>query len=330
MKRLFIIDCYPSDDKDIEILNQCIESIKPLGYHILIVSHLHIPQKTTKLVEYVIYDSNNTFLDAHYTPFWWMYMNDLKIQINNAGHTLPICRNMNTSIHMAKCLGYEDFIFMESDIIFNIKDLNTLKSYLDDAFVAQNKQMLFFRPEEYRDCEGSYVYETLLFAGKSSFFLDTFVPPLDQEQWLSIPMGYTLELSFYERFSHKEDEFYLIKDHSSNIFDSSQVNLSRYGLFNCEVVYNEIIPDEPVFFVMNSLIENQPKDVEIYIDGALHKTMTLYKSQYWFDSYRFNNSVIDVLVYDNASEKRLFMKKQFVMSKSNMDIFKDKGTIKSK
>ncbi len=131
MKRLFIIDTYPSDEKDKNILKRCIESIKPLGYDILIVSHLPIDTDIASSVNYVIYDFNNTFLIAHYTPFWWMNQPSFRVQINNAGHTLPICRNMNTSINMAKCLGYDEFIFMESDIVFEETDLNLLKNILD-------------------------------------------------------------------------------------------------------------------------------------------------------------------------------------------------------
>ena len=328
MKRLFIIDTYPSDEKDVDILNKCISSIQPLGYDIMIVSHLPIDQETSKRVNYTIFDSNNTFLPAHYTPFYWMCIEEFIFQINNAGHTLPICRNMNTSINMAKCLNYDEFIFMESDIIFSLEDLNKLRVLLDDAFVEQGKKMLFFRPEDYRDCENSYVYETLLFAGKPDFFLDTFVPPLDLEQWLSIPMGYTLELSFYERFSHREPEFYLIKDHSSNIFSKSKVNLSRYGLFNCEVLYNEIVTEDSILFVMNSLIEDSPKDVKVYVDGKLEIEITLYNEHYLYNTYKYDDSEIVVTIHDKDDSNRLFMTKTFRLSKENSEKFKERGTIK--
>jgi len=328
MKRLFIIDTYPSDEKDKNILKRCIESIKPLGYDILIVSHLPIDTDIASSVNYVIYDFNNTFLIAHYTPFWWMNQPSFRVQINNAGHTLPICRNMNTSINMAKCLGYDEFIFMESDIVFGETDLNILKNILDGAFISNGKKMLFFRPEEYRDCEGSYVYETLLFAGKPDFFLETFTPPLDLEQWLAIPMGYTLELSFYERFSHRESEFHLVKDHSSNIFKQSKINLSRYGLFNCDVVFNESSPEEPVLFIMNSLIETEPKRIEVYINDNLAYTFILHKSQYWFNSYKFDGSEIMVYVFDEGETPHLFMKRKFVLNQQNSETFKEKGTIK--
>ena len=41
---------------------------------------------------------------------------------------------------------------------------------------------------------------------------------------------------------------------SLSIFTNSEVNVFRYGLFNCEMLYNEFIPQEPVLFINNSLI----------------------------------------------------------------------------
>lgn len=327
-KRLFIIDAYPSGQKEYDILERCIESIKPLGYDIMIVSHLPIKESVAKSVNYCIYDHNNTFLLPHYTPFWWMRQDGFTIKIFNAGHTLPICRNMNTSISMAKCLKYDEFIFMEADVVFNLTDLMRLREIMYNAFDIQNKKMLFFRPEEYRDCEGSYVYETLLFAGNPDFFLETFTPPLNLDEWLAIPMGYTLELSFYERFSHKESEYFLVKDHSSNAFNNSEVNLSRYGLFNCELVYNESNENEPMLFIMNSLINPTFKYLEVFKNGELIHSMNLGKSHYWFRVFDFDESLVKVDVYDNVDKSYVFLSKEFTLSKSQIEIYKEKGTIK--
>ncbi len=36
-----------------------------------------------------------------------------------------------------------------------------------------------------------------------------------------------------------ENKFLIINDHSSNVFLDSRVNVFRYGLFNCEMIYNQ-------------------------------------------------------------------------------------------
>lgn len=325
MERIVIFDTYPSGQKELEILEKSIASFKRYGWDTMIVSHLPIPEELAKKVTYVIYDSHNSMLPAKYTPFYWMDRESFVVEIYNAGHTLAICRNINTSLHLAKALKYDQFIFTESDVIMHPEDLQKLNSYLDDM-TAQGKKMVFFKPEHYRDCN-SYVYETLLFAGDVNYFLDTFVPPLNVQEWLDTPMGYTLELSFFERFSHDEDKFLIINNHSSVIFDKSDVNLLRYGLFNCEMLHNETSPEEPVLFIMNSLIINERRHIDILVDDVFQTSTQLHKGMYWFKSYNTEGNKVTVKVY-NEDKSYLYFTKSFTLSKNNS--FELKGVFKSK
>lgn len=289
----------------------------------MIVSHLPLDEETAKLATYVIYDSNNYFLPPEYTPFYWFNVEMFSVKIFNAGHALAISRNLNTSLHLAKALKYDQFVFTESDVVLHPEDLQKLVGYMDDM-TEQDKKMVFFKPEGYRD-NGSYVYETLLFGGDVNYFLDTFVPPLDLDEWMKIPMGYTFELSFYERFSHDEDKFFILNDHSSNIFDKSGVNLLRYGLFNCEMLHNETSPEEPVLFITNSLIIDERRFIEVVVNNEVQSTTFVSKGMYWLNSYKLDDTEITVIVYDELGQYAYFTKK-FLLSRDNQ--FKNKGTIK--
>lgn len=326
MKPIIIIGTYPSGQKEIEVLNKCIDSYRLLGYHIMVVSHLPLDVETASKVEYTIYDSNNTFLPAEMTPYFWLNNQNLTVNIFNAGHTLPICRNMSNALHLAQSLNYTHFIFTESDIVIRGMDVALLESYLH-TLEEEDKKMFFFKPLEYRDYNGSRVYETLMFGGEVSYFLNTFKPPLDVEEWVNVPMNLTLELSFYERFKHDEDKFLIINDHSSTILKESDVNLLRYGLFNCEVVRNQKTPDEPVLFIMNGLIIQEPKIADIYVNGKLTNSVTLIRNQYWFDVFKYNDDKIRVEVYDHARTYQ-FLAKDFVISRDNEDAFNKKGIFK--
>jgi hypothetical protein len=323
MKRVVIFDTYPSGQKEVDMLRESVKSFKGSGWDSLIVSHLPIDEETSKLATYVIYDSNNTFLPAEYTPFYWLSNPSFSVKIFNAGHALAISRNINTSLHLAKALKYDQFVFTESDVVMHPEDLQKLVGYMD-GMTEQNKKMMFFKPEGYRD-NGSYVYETLLFGGDVNYFLDTFVPPLDVDEWMSVPMGYTFELSFYERFSHDEDKFYILNDHSSNIFDKSGVNLLRYGLFNCEMVYNETSPERPILFISNSLIINECRFIDILINGQPHTNTYVSQGMYWLNEYGLDDSELTVNVY-NEDGSYLYFTKKFLLNQDNQ--FKNKGTIK--
>lgn len=325
MKRLVVFDTYPSGQKELDILEKSVASFKTYGWDTMIVSHLPVPEELAKKVTYVIYDSHNLMLPPDITPYYWLDTGNFIVRVYNAGHALAISRNMNTSLHLAKALKYDQFIFTESDVVMHPEDLQKLNGYLEDMTV-QGKKMVFFKPEEYRDC-GSYVYETLLFAGDVNYFLDTFTPPLNVHEWLSSPMGHTFELSFFEKFSHDEDKFIIINDHSSAIFDKSDVNLLRYGLFNCEMVHNEDHPDQPVLFIMNSLIINEPRQIDILVDGVHQSHTQLSKGMYWLNSYLIDGRNITVNVY-NEDKTYLYFSKSFDLIENNN--FKTKGNFKSK
>lgn len=325
MKRIVIISCYAAGQREIDILNRCIDGFKHTGWDIMVTGHLPLDKELASKVEYTIYDSNNTFLPAKYTPHWWFKNDNYLISIFNAGHTLPICRNMKAGSNLAKAMGYDEFIFSECDVLLSESDAKKLVNMMDEMH-NNDKKMLFFKPEGYRD-NGSYVYETLMFGGNLDFFLNAFTPPLDVNEWLSYPMGYTLELSFYEKFSKYEDHFWLMHDHSSNIFTDSEVNVMRYGLFNCEMLYNEFIPEEPVLFMMNSLILEEWKLIEIFKDNQLISTQHLGKNHYWMESFKLDDSEIRVEIY-NMDKTYLFLSKKFILNHQNLPVFKEKGTIK--
>lgn len=329
MRRLIIIDTFPIGKREQTILNMCIDALIGKGYDLMITTHCPVDKSIADKVNYVVYDSNNTFLPETLTPYYWLDTPAFKLKIFNAGHTLPICRNVSNGIHLAASLKYDDFVFMEADIVLSDQDFALLDSYLNEMNQT-GKKMVYFKPVEYRDCNGSRVYETLLFAGKPDYFLSRFKPPLTVEEWLSLPMGYTLELSFFEQFSKYEDEFLIIEDHSSVIFSTSQVNLFRYGLFNCEMVYNIEHPDHPTLFIANSLIETDPKYVYIYKDDVLINEKVMYKGQFWHNSHQFDGTTIRVLVTDDPEKEFVFIDKKFVMKEESNEKFKTKGTFQIK
>ena len=319
--RIVIIDTYPSGRREINILKDCVDAYRKSECAIMVVTH-HPINISEINADFVIYDKNNDFLPANYTPFFWLSTGNFRVEVYNAGHTLPICRNISNALHLCQSLGYREFIFTEADVILSESDRCKLFELMD-TMNASDKKMLFFRPEDYRDCGGSYVYETLFFGGITDYFLNTFRPPLNIEQWLSIPMGYTLELSFYERFSHDEDKFLIINDHSSNYFKNSSVNLLRYGLFNCELLLNDNDNQRPVLFIMNSLISGKPMSVKIEHNNSVAEVV-LHKNQYWINSYENTAGFVNVVVIDDGE---VFLEKHFRLD-SNPEELKKKGTIK--
>lgn len=325
MAPVAIISVYPSNDRIINILNRCIHTYKSIGWDVIVTSHLPLDESTTKNATYTIYDSNNTFLRYDLCPVFWNTCADTKITIPTCGHVLPICRNIKLGTTMAKALGYTHFVFTEADVLLGGTDLELLESYiktLDD----EDKKMLFFRPEEYRGINGSYVYESLLFGGNVNYFVDAFTPPLSSEDWTNFNFGHTLELSFYEKLSHDEDKFLIINDHSSNIFKASEINVLRFGFFNCEMVYNTPNPEKVALYIMNYLIgEEQIKYISIYKNNVIFTNIILYKHGYWFADFDIDDTEVVVEVYTDANKTILETSKKYVLNKQLKDTARERG-----
>ena len=137
---------------------------------------------------------------------------NLKIEILNGGHTLPICRNMFNSIKFVEDNYYDFFFFLEFDNLFSESDLLKLDSFREQM-IENNQELLFFRPESFRECD-SYVYETLMFGGCPKFFLDKFQPPRNFTEWLRVnsrtPLVYDAlnknNVTFSDIFIQQRDE----------------------------------------------------------------------------------------------------------------------------
>jgi len=238
---------------------------------------------------------------------------------------------MKNGVELAKARGYDAFVFMESDVIMSNLDMEILNDYLS-SIENDGKEMFFFRPEEYRGTNNSYVYETLLFGGKLSFFIDNMPLPTNLDEWIKYDMGFTLEQTFYEKLCQYEKKFLIINDHSSNVFLDSKVNLFRYGLFNCKMIYNEVCPNEPVLFIGNSFLDDKPKYVNIVtnIDGEPMQ-ITLLKGEYWFGSYKIGETdIVDVKIYEDEARSELYFSESYIIRGENIPKFKENGIIKLK
>jgi len=327
MKPLVIIDTFPSSKEAYEILNNSIDSFVSMGYDVMLVSHMHIEQTTTKKCKYVIYDQNNKFLSRKNCPLFYNIFSNIYFEIAYAGHALPICRNIKSSVALAKAFGYEYFIFTESDVIIKGKDCELFESYVYQM-VNQKKSMMFFKPKDFKSPSGEDVYETLLFAGNIDYFQKTFKVPINEEEWVKVPMQVTLEQSFFKVFNTDERKFLIVPDHSSKIFTESDINLIRIGLFNCEMIYNEVSPNKPVLVIMNYLLENNTKFVDVYVNGKLSSTQILIRSQFWFYDFEIDNSVIHINVYNDESKTSLYLSKDFILNDELLNTVNDIGTFK--
>jgi hypothetical protein len=330
MKKIVIIDTYPCTPLQEDILIECIMRLKPMGYSIMVVSHYPVSAKIQKLVNYYIYDDKNYFLPPDMTPHFWFDTDAFYVRIFNSGHSLAITRNIQTSLNLAKSMGYEFFYFVEFDVLFGNNDLVALNAF-SEQMIAEQKKMVFFKPLTFIEC-GSHVYETLLFGGDVNYFLDKFQPPIDLDDWHQKKMGYTLELSFFEKLKEWEADFVIIPVHSSEYFKQSRVNVFRYGL-SAALILNNLHTNQPVLFVTNSQFNSFDYFVKAYLNDVLILQNRVGLSEWLLRNLSYDGSTLEIhtfdseIDYNNNTNANI---KTFVLSPDNSQIFQKNGDIKFK
>ena len=323
MKNLFVIDTYPSTEEQKKLLIECINRLSNVGFDIMIVSHISIPEEIQKMVNYVIYDTDNTFLPGERTPFFWVSLFDNIFRVFNSGHSLAITRNMQNAFLMAKSSGYDFFYFLEYDVLINESDIQKLIT-LKDTMKNEGKKMIFFEPENFYEC-GSHVYETLLFGGEVEYLLSKFLPPKNIKEWDSLNMGYTLELAFYEQLSKYSEEFLIVPKHSSDLLDNSDINVYRYGLIISELLYNHNEPNKPILLLYKSFNNSQDYEIKVYHNDIKIYETILYGGNWWVKEFEVNNSDLKIEIYLHGELQET---KNYKLNFELLDKIKLKGDVR--
>lgn len=239
-KTIFIIDVYADTPQKEQILKKCIESIKPLGYDILITTHKQIKEDVANMVDYVLFDRDNQFNEINFFTTYTQSFPNFDIQLyttpdmNVKGHEFPIIKAFRNALSFSKGLGYTQFIFSEFDSIFSDVDLNLITDMVDNM---KDKKFSVLK-------NGDDGYETIFFMGNISYFLNkmnSFFPKTVEEYNKKFTYQYPYRLEFFmrEMLVKDVDLGVLIDKSFYEYFESNNKNIFRIGNHNAY-----IIPDQ--------------------------------------------------------------------------------------
>lgn len=328
MKNLIGITCYPTNERQVKMLNECIDSLLPLGYDIMVLSHYPIGIDIQKKVNYVHYDSDNPFLPSEITPHNFLTTDFFESKVFNSGHALAISKNMNTLFNFAHNMNYDYCICVEFDCTFDKVDLEKIPKLIGDMKIS-NKKATIFNPSNHIVASCHYeVYgpnyaETCFFISQPKFFLDSFRPPSNMNEWMNNNMCYTLEITLHNKLNNFKSDVEFIDSYTSDYFNLSKMNQHRYGLFNCDIVYNEKNPNNPILLINN--IHDDRYKVEIFKNGTHLSTVISEARGHWtYFPFEFDDSVVETVIYQND----LYLEtKRFILSLDKLDTFIKKGVI---
>jgi hypothetical protein len=322
MKVLIVIGAYPNTTKKEEVLKQEIESLKSLGFDFMIVSHYPVSVELQDIVDYYIYDKNQTLTPKDRSPYYWFNTESFHIKVFNSRHSLPICQNMFNSFKFSEIKNYDFVFFVENDNIFTPNDVNKFNTLLNEM-VSENKQCIFFKPESFRQ-DNSYVYETQLFGISPKYLNEKFVIPTTENEWYETSMSHTLELSFYNKLKHLEDDFLIIDVHSSEYFNESQINIFRVESFIFELLYNIHNPSYPVLYCHNNTLKDEVKKILVEFNGEVIEDRLMLPSHWFYREFTLGNT-LKLTVFD--IDGSIDYIKTYELTEENLEKIKDKGII---
>lgn len=323
MKKLVILHSYPNTEKQQTVLSECLDALKKTNYDTMLVSHYPVPSDVYKKATYYLFDEDNEMLPEGEFPSYHYNMEGFQATINFPGHTLPITRSMKKSITFARALRYDFFWFMEADCIFSDNDLIRFDALRKQMF-DEGKHMIFFKPRDFREhMFNSQVYETLIFGGSPICFLSKWEPPSTLGEWRVSNMSHMLEYDFYIKFKQSENDYLLIDQHSSDYFNTSQINIFRYGAFICDALYHS---DETVtIFNFNAYYNKNTYKTVTKLNGNLFSEDFFCKGCYKHSTHGLNGDEFTIDIYEDDIYSYT---KTFLLTKENLPSFIKRGTFK--
>jgi hypothetical protein len=296
MKTLIVIGAYPNTPKKEKVLIDEIESLRGLGYDFMLVSHYPVSTEIQKMVDYYIYEKNQILTPLDKTTYYWFQTDNFMVRVNNSRHALPISQNMFNAFKLSEIKDYDFVFFVENDNQFSLNDSLKLKSLIDEM-VSQNKQCIFFKPNNYLD-NGSFVYETQMFGITPKYFNEVFkLPTTEDEYFINPDYPVSLELGFYQSLSKHESDFLIVNQHSYEYFSESSINIFRVEELIIELIRNDKNPNLPVLFCHMNKEPLFKHKIIIKLNGDPMEELNLFFGFWFFRSFEISNNILTIEIY---------------------------------
>jgi len=127
---VIIILSHTNSPSKVEILKQCITSLKKYGKKIILSTHSTFPEDVIEEVDYIVYDKENPiiypqdFEGRQGTGFDWLNLGYYFHEIPFPNHAYCVLTLMKNGVELAQSLGYKnshlihyDCVFLDEDII---------------------------------------------------------------------------------------------------------------------------------------------------------------------------------------------------------------------
>ena len=135
---VIILGTYPNLKERVRLTKETINSLKPLGRKIILVSHYPVDTDIQNMVDHYIYDSRNPLTHhSYYTRFYNdtpNYFAEININgLKDTNQTPPVLTNIFNGAKLAKDLGFKRFFYTTYDVILDQRDIPTINKAFKTA-----------------------------------------------------------------------------------------------------------------------------------------------------------------------------------------------------
>jgi glycosyltransferase involved in cell wall biosynthesis len=322
-----ILGTYPNIKDRVQWTKDTINSLKPLGRKIILVSHYPVDQDIQNMVDYYIYDRYNPL--THHT-YYSRFYNDkpdyfAEININvlkNSNQSLTVLTNMFNGAKAAKELGFKRFFYTTYDVALDPRDVDVV----NEAFKTDKKLYAATLPTP----QGKGI-QTNGIMFDTDFFLKEFDDVRTPEEWNIVCKRRTCEnyLEDYLSkviFSFNPNDVKVITNDKSTMLVHSGLGIAS----NSE--YYSIIPvvGKPNTYMFYFFTYNRDNRViYVAIGDIMWKKIIPSKLHEWAYQFEFKEDPIDVRMdfYDGDT---CYKVEEFKLTKDNLQLYKNTGKFKWK
>jgi glycosyltransferase involved in cell wall biosynthesis len=317
-----ILGTYPNIKDRVQWTKDTINSLKPLGRKIILVSHYPVDADIQRMVDYYIYDNHNPLTHHSYYTRFYNDQPDYFAEINinglkNSNQSLTVLTNMFNGAKAAKELGFNRFFYTTYDVVLDNDDIPAV----NDAFKTDKKLYAATLPTP----QGLGIQTNgILF--NTDFFLKEFDDVRTPEEWNAVCTrrrceNYLEDYLSKVIFSFNPNDIQLVTNDKSTILINSGLGVAS----NSE--YYSIIPvvGKPNMYVFYFFTYNRDyRNIYVSIADYMWKRIIPAQKHELAYQFEFKGELIDVRMdfYDGDNNYKV---EEFKLTKDNLHLYENTG-----
>ena len=322
-----ILGTYPNIKDRVQWTKDTINSLKPLGRKIILLSHYPVDQDIQRMVDYYIYDAHNPLTHHSYYTRFYNEREDYFAEINinglkDSNQSLTVLTNIFNGAKAAKELGFKRFFYTTYDVILDPRDIPAV----NDAFKTDKKICAATLPTP----QGKGI-QTNGIMFDTDFFLKEFDDVRTPEEWNTVCArrkceNYLEDYLSKVMFSFNQNDIQLVTNDKDTLLIHSGLGVAS----NSE--YYSVIPVEGKanFYMFYFFTYNRDnRKIYISIGDDMSKRIIPSQKHEWYYEFEFKGEPILVRM-DFYDEDDCYKIEEFKLNKDTLHKYTNTGKFKWK